>query len=199
MITPKYSRYYTFIQPVIKNPLVKSSAPHIFSLITVAIFTVFVLRPTISTILQLQKNIEDSKQTLEALDKKAQALTLAKQNLESMDPQTRLKIKTILPDKVNVISLINSIQSSLQNQASSSALQIQPLTLVDNTIPEKVNLDLGEINFSLNVQGPYSQLLTVLYNLDRSSRLIKNDSIIINKAPGLNPGLSITGKAYYLK
>lgn len=199
MIAPKYSRYYTYIQPVVKNRLVRSSTPYIFSLITIAVFTVFVLRPTIETILELQKKIELGKQTLNSLNTKAQNLETAKSSLEQMDPEVRLKIKNSVPEKPDVISLITSLQGSMKNQATISGLQIQPLVLIDTNAPKKINLELAEIDFSFNVQGSYAQLLTALNNLNKTSRLIKINSVLISKQPDYPAVLSITGKSYYLK
>lgn len=198
MAAPKYSRYYTYIKPVILNPAVKSSAPYIFSIIAITIFIVFVIRPTISTILELQKNIEESKQTLQSLNKKAQDLSLAKQNLESIDPETLLKIDNSLPRQTNITSLISSLQNAAETQASVSALQIQPLTIFDSKAPHTYS-NVGEIDFSFNVQGSYSELTTVLNNLQKSPRLLSIRTASITKQSDGPAVLSISGKAFFLK
>lgn len=200
MATSKYSRYYTYVKPVIENRIIRSSAPYIFSLITISILTIFAIRPTVSTILNLQKNIEENEKVLQALDSKAQSLIEGKRNLDNLNPEIKVKIEAAAPTKTNVPSVIASLQSSSVNIASVSALQIQPLTIIDNTISEeKALLSLGEINFAHNTQGQFYQLLLSLQNLNKSSRLFNITSVIINKQADGPPVLSITGKAYYLK
>lgn len=197
MSTPKRSRYYTYIKPVITNPTVKSSAPYIFSVLAVIVFTLFVIRPTIATILQLQKNIEESKKTLQQLEKKGQDLTLAKQNLDNLDPQVKIKINSSLPNQVKVAQLISALQLAGGSESSASAIQIQPLTLYENQ--SSTQLAVGEVDFSFNIQGSYSQLLQTLNNLHRSSRLLSIKTVSVSKEPG-EPGiLSVSGKAYFLK
>lgn len=198
MTTARYSRYYTYIQPIVSHPMVKSAAPYIFSMVTIAIFAVFVIRPTVSTILQLQKNITDSGQLLQKLNTKSQTLTEGKQNLDNIDPQARQKIIASIPRQPDVTSIISSIQNAVGTTATISALQIQPITLFEDQPPGN-KMELGEVNFSLNIQGSYSQLLLSLYNLTKTPRLINIGNIAINKQ-GSNPTvISLTGKAYFLK
>lgn len=199
MTTARYSRYYTYIQPALTHPVVKSVAPYIFSMVTIAVFAVFILRPTISTILQLQKNIVDSTKLLKNLNSKAQAITEAKQNLDNLDPQIRQKIVTAVPGQPDVTSIISSIQNAIGSTATISALQIQPITLYDSKAATENKNQLGEVNFSLNIQGSYGELLGALQNLNKSPRLLNIANVAITKQ-GNNPAvISLTGKAYFLK
>lgn len=199
MPAPKYSRYYVYIKPVIENKIARSVAPYIFSIATVSILIVFAIRPTISTIINLQKNIENNQQVLLSLKKKAEDLTNAKTNLDMLNPQVKTKISGKIPPKANIASLIKSLQSSSLNHASVSALQIQPLIIIDNTVPEAKDVFvLDEINFSYNIQGNYQGLMAVLQNLRRAERLIKIDNLVLSRGDGPTI-LSITGKAYFIK
>lgn len=199
MTAAKYSRYYTYIKPVIENKFVKSSAPYIFSLITVTVFILFAIRPTISTILNLQKNIENHRQVYGALEKKENDLTAGRNNLQNLGPEKRKKIDSALPENTDVTSLISSLRNSSGREASVSALQIQPVVLLDSkakspTAPQS----LGEVSFSYNIQGTYGQLLPTLYNLQRSPRLLNISSVVLSSQEGATV-LSVSGKAYFLK
>ncbi|RJP47239.1 MAG: hypothetical protein C4584_00710 [Armatimonadetes bacterium] len=199
MSTPYHSRYYTYIKPVITNPLVKSTAPYIFSFITMTIFIAFVIRPTLSTISQLQKNIETSQQTLDALNQKYQNLSLGRQNLQKMSSQTKQKIATALPDQSEVTALIKHLHQAMGDNASASALQIQPVIIVDNTKKRGDNFSVSEISFSFSIPGSYYQLISTLYNLDKSPRIISINNAVISRQEGGSQVLSVTGKAYFLK
>ncbi|KKR80840.1 MAG: hypothetical protein UU73_C0002G0175 [Candidatus Daviesbacteria bacterium GW2011_GWA1_41_61] len=194
-----YSRYYTYITPVITNKLVKSSTPYIFSVLAVTLFMIFIIRPTLSTIAQLQKNIETHKQILDQLKKKGQDLTLAKQNFDSLDPQTKERIKLALPSQAQVTSLVKSLEDSVKKEASFSALQVQSVTVYDNAAEATTSPNLGEIEFALNAQGSYQQLMATLDYLKHSSRIVTLTNIVLNKPAEGNMSLSVTGKAYLLK
>lgn len=195
---PRYSRYYTYIKPVIQNPMIRSVAPHIFSLITIILFILFALRPTISTIVNLQENLTKSQETLDALEQKGRNLETGRQNLNNLDSTTKQKIKTAVPDQVNISTLIASLQTSVEKGASISAVQIQPLSIYSLN-NQDLATTLGEIDFSFNVSGSYSELLSTVNKLSRSPRLISITTLSISKLPEGRNLLSVTGKAYFLK
>lgn len=193
------SRYHTYIKPVVKNKFVQSSTPHIFTLLTIIILTLFAIRPTISTILNLQKNVVEQKKVLEGLNKKVQSLTEGKRNLEALSPESKSKISQAIPDNPSVVFLIRSLQNTSQTQASASGIQIQPVTLLDNSLPsQEARLNLGEVEFSFNNQGPFSQLVDTLSNVSKAPRIISLTSVLMSKQSDSQPVLSITGKSYYL-
>lgn len=199
MADSRYSRYYVYIKPVIGNKYVRSFAPYIFSLLSLIIFIIFAIRPTILTILELQKSIQDNQAVLNILNQKSKDLTDGKSNLEHMDPEIKNKINNSLPKTPAVTNLISNLQMSATNTASVSALQIQPITIYNNTVNPKAAASLDELVFSFNTQGSYSQLISVLENLTKSSRLINFTSAIFSKTTEGATSLSISGKGYYLK
>lgn len=196
-----HSRYYTYVKPFMRNRYIQSFSPYIFSLISVMVFTVFAIRPTVSTILSLQTSISENRQILDKLDEKAQSLTLGKQNLENIPQEKNIKLKTALPEHASITTLVSNLQNASTKQASASALQIQPVTLIDLSAEKetKIGLSLQNIAFSYNEQGSFPQLMITLENLQNSSRLINIESVVISKNKDGSPILSITGKGYYLK
>lgn len=199
--TNRYSRYYKYIKPVIENKLVRSYTPYIFSLTTITILVVFAIRPTITTILALQKTHNENQKTIEALDKKIEDLTIAQKNLQNIDPNIIVKINTLVPAQPSVTTLIASLQNASVKYASISALQIQPVIVIDNrTAPDKARLATDEVEFSYNIQGSFVQLSTILQNLTQSPRLITIKSLTLTKQSETpTTSLSINGKAYFLK
>lgn len=196
-MNPKLSRYYTFIKPLTQNRLIRTYSGLIFSLISIIIFSLFALKPTISTILNLQKQIEEKQSILKDLNQKAQDLTTAKDNLNRINSETLKKLDNLLPDKTDPSSLAEAI-NSLSTQASISAFQLQPTTLVGD--PQNLSKKplLEPIGFNFNATGSYSNLLSLLGALNRLPRLISIDSVNItpNQAGLL---MSVSAKAYYLK
>lgn len=201
----RYYRYYTYIQPFLKIPFVKTYGLHILSIITMAVFIVFAIKPTVETILILQKKIADSKEILAKITQKSQNLSLAKENFRNLNLETKSKIQTAVPTNFELGNLIQALeQTTSDNQASMSALQIQPLTIDERSTALQNGVlsqskTLTEILFTYNVEGSYQNLISVLDQLQTNSRLISLDNLIINKSDESGLIMSISGKAYYLK
>lgn len=195
----RYSRYYTYIKPVTKLPIIKSYGLHILTIVTLTIFIVFAIKPTIETIITLQKKLTDQQEILKQITKKSEDLTKASKNYQSLDPLVKQKIEISLPTKTDLRTLTNQLeQSALITQASISALQVQPLTFNAKNRTDKKSL--SEISFTYNIEGSYQNLLRALDSLQKSNRLISIDSLTLNKVIDSSTILmSVTGKAYYLK
>lgn len=194
-----YSRYFTYIRPVTKILIIRTYGSTIFTLLITAIFIIFAIRPTIETILVLQKKLEDSNQVLQKVNLKANNLTVGKQNYENLDPAFKSKLSSAIPDSVQLRTVIETLeQSASNNEASVSALQFQPLDIaarVKDTIGA-----LSEIEFIFNAEGKYENLISLLQELRSSARLISIDSLSLSKiTEGEGLVMSITGKAYFLK
>lgn len=195
----QYSRYFTYIKPLSRSPIVKTYGSIIFTLVIITIFILFAIKPTVETILILQKKLADTSQVLDKVNKKANDLSLGKQNYDNLDQQIKLKIAQAIPPIVELKSITQTLEQSAKvHEASISALQIQPLTLgikSENTVGS-----IGEVNFTFNVEGNYQNLILLLQDLKLSSRLVSIDKLSISKASeGSGLIMSISGKAYYIK
>lgn len=194
-----YSKYFTYIKPVTKLPIVKTYGSTIFTLIVVTIFIFYAIKPTVETILVLQKKLEDSSQVLEKVNQKAVNLSQGKTNLENMDPTVKSKIENTIPDTTNLKSLIQSLEQTAKvYEASISALQIQPLVI--ETVGDNRLGKIADLGFTFNVEGKYENLISLLQELRSSVRLVSIDSLSLSKSSeGEGLIMSISGKAYYLK
>lgn len=194
-----YSRYFTYIKPVTKLRIVRTYGSTIFTLIIITIFIFFAIKPTIETIIVLQKKLDDSNAVLKKVNQKVNDLSLGKTNYEKLPTQAKSQIDTAIPEIARLKSVIQSLEQTARNhEASISALQIQPLVLLT-----KSNNQLGtlsEIAFTFNIEGNYQQLISILQDLKSSARLISIDNLSIAKPPdGTGLIMSISGKAYYIK
>ena len=194
-----YSRYFTYIKPVTGLPVIKTYGSTIFTLLIVLIFIFFAIKPTVETILVLQKKLEDAEGIYQKVTQKANDLSLGKQNFDNLDPAVKDKINSALPDNVELKSLIETLeQLANTHQASISALQIQPLTLEAKS--DKQLGTIAEVEFTFNIEAEYRNIISFLQDLQVSSRLISIDRVTVNKIEeGSTLIMSISGKAYYLK
>ena len=194
----KYFRYYTYIEPIIKNPLIKTYGYAIFTMVMTAIFILFAIKPTLETIVVLQKKLTTQKETLKKIDKKISDLGTAQTNYKNINPDSKSKVILSVPANADLANLIRNLESTtLGTTASISALQFQPLVI---NRKEEFSNKLQEISFTFNIEGSYDTLKSVLQNLYGSTRLFTVESLSFNKvATGSILLMNITGKAYFIK
>ncbi len=198
--TNRYSRYYTYIQPALRSPIVKKYGGYTLTVVTIIIFIVFAIKPTIETISVLQQKLENSKQTLLKVNQKTENLQLGRKNYQALGTDTINKINAAIPTQVSLKSLVEPLESAANiNQASISALQVEPISITQKDT-DGTNLALDKIVFTYNTEGSFLTLLKVLQLLQDSPRLTAIDSVVFTKAPDSKVLLmSISGKAYFLK
>lgn len=199
-MNPKSSRFYTYIKPFVKNRYVKTYSSLVFSLIAMTIFAIFAIRPTILTILDLNKNIEEQKSTLKKLEEKESQLEILKENLQKIDSQTTTALNTVLPDNPALPHFMD-VMSSLSDryQASVSGLQFQPTVLNASSVNPQTIGTTSEIEFTINLNGSYSSLVNLLQTLNQTDRLIKIVTVNFNKPEDINLIISVNGNTVYLK
>lgn len=197
--THRYFRYFTYIKPITGIPIVKTYAPAIFTILTMAVFVIFAIKPTIETILVLQKKLNDADTIVAKVNAKAENLSQARENYQKLDKTVKDKVQAAIPDGIDLKSLIQNLEQAARTyEASISALQIQPIALV--ATQDHTELKLQEASFIFNLETSYQRATAILQDLARSSRLISIDKITLNRAgEGKNLILSIAGKAYFLR
>lgn len=193
-----YSKYYTYIKPITKLPIIKTYGSMVFTLGIITFFIFYAIKPTVETILILQKKLEDTTIILDQINLKAKNLSQGKSNLENMNPNTKSKIENLIPNTVSLKSVIQTLEKTTQlHQASISALQIQPIT-VEPKSDDSVGT-VENIGFIFNTQGEYKNLVSILQDLKRSDRLLTIDSVSFSNQEESGLIMSISGKVYYLK
>lgn len=196
---PRKTKYFTYIKPILRNKAARTYGPVMFSLVTIAIFSVFAVKPTVETIISLQKSISEQNELLDKVTTKADNLVLGRRNYQNIDSEVRIKLESLIPNSLFLPTIINNLNAlAISNQASISAIQFQPSVL--EPTPESLNKNAGlkEITFIINTQGSYNSLVNFLTNLS-NERLIEVQSIIFNKTEENPLSMTINAKAYYLK
>lgn len=194
-----YSKYFTYIKPLTRIPIVKNYGSTIFTIFITMIFIIFAIKPTIETILVLQKKLSDSNQVFKKITEKAENLSTGRQNYDQMDMNIKAKIQSYIPDLPQIKSITQSLEQTAQkHSASVSALQIQPLEISPKE--EDHVGSITEISFIFNTTGNYQNLISLLQDLKSNDRLIKIDSLSLSTlTEGEGIIMSISGKAYYIK
>ena len=199
-MNPYYSRYYTFIKPIIRDKRVKTYAPLIFSLILSIIFAIFAIKPSLAAIASLQKSIAEKKEVLSKLETKANNLSEGRKNYQNLSDNGKQKLEKLIPNKTDISGLVNALTSlANENQASISGLQFQPTVLTGTPKVLVNNTKLDEVSFTLNITGTYQNTVSLLDALNFTSRLLILSSVTMNKQEGTALTRTINGKAFVLK
>ena len=195
----QYSRYFTYIKPLGKLPIIKYYGSTIFTLLTISLLTVFAIKPTIETILVLQKQIVNSNEILGKVTQKANDLSLGKTNYDNLDQGIKGKIAAAIPDTIDIKSFTQTLEQSAKNhEASISALQVQSF-VIEAKSEDKPGV-ISEISFNFNTEGNYKNLNGLLQDLKTSGRLISIEHLSLSKTSD-NQSLimALSGKVFYLK
>jgi len=194
------SRYYTYIRPVLRNKTVKTYSSLIFSLVTITILLIYAIRPTLTTIVSLQKSIDEHREILENLNKKVSDLTQGRKNYEAIDPDLKIKLVDLLPYSPAIPSLINNLLTITNaSNATVSGLQIQPIDMEKPPKTLSKDAQLKEVELTFSIQGTYAQSTHILQSLKNISRLIKIESVVFNKPVDSPLIMTVNAKALFIK
>ena len=181
----------------------------LLSLITITIFSMFALRPTLLTISQLIKDNKAKQETINKMDQKIKNISIA-QNVYDQNIEKIPLIEQAVPNTPTPENLLRQIEG---------IAYLDSVTIVGSTVNEVVligeekkksskneikNLpeNVSTITFSVNVTGPYLSLYKFLIDIENSRRPFIISSININSSTKNQEPIIvmlITGQTPYIK
>lgn len=209
------ARYRTYLEPAFKTPKTKAYTMLVLSLFAIAFFGLFAIRPTVVTIISLQKEIKQSREVDDKLAKKIDDLHTAEEVLSRVSPKKGLVLQAIPPNP-NIALLLRGIEARAQmSGVTLGAMQVRSLNLegeearsqatasaqLSDEEVQKIALSgkpLNEIKISLNLTGTEQAIMSFLHELAQYRRIITMDQIrfaATEKSGGFTVELGIT--AYY--
>lgn len=195
----RYQSYFLSIHNAYKGRAdLKMFLEILLSLVTISIFGVFALRPTILTIAGLYQEIKTKKETLSQMDSKITSLQSAQNTLNEQSAILPI-LETSIPISPKPEDFIRQIRGlANKNSVSVSGFSIEKITLKGGAVTEGA----GTMSFSGGVSGNYANLLTFLQDLG-NLRMPVNISLFnlsvskTEKEAGLS--LAISGSVPYLE
>ena len=186
-----YLRYKDFFLNVLRlyksKPNFKIYLELILSLSAMVIFSIFAIRPTIITIIGLNKEIRGKEETVVKLKQKIKNLQTASMTLQAEANRLPLIIQAV-PNLASPEVFVKQIE----NIASQNGVIILKLSASE---------EINELPFSISVTGHYASLSSFLKSVENLRRPVKFDSFaIISSVADLEKvlTLTITGKLPYL-
>lgn len=183
-----YLRYKSFYLNILKayqtKPNLKIYLEIILSLITVAIFSVFAIKPTITTIIELNNEIKAKQGMIDQMNRKITNLKTASNLLQS-ENQSLLLIEQAIPKTSNSEVLLSQIES-LANQYQLNILNISMSDVAVSGEPVKpikkdeiLPSNAKPVDFSVSVSGDYLNLYNFLNAMEQLRRPVKIDGLSI--------------------
>lgn len=201
---PRLRYYYRGLIPLFEKPKVAAYTMLVLSLFTVSIFGAFAIRPTLATIAQLTKRIEDQKLVNIRMDDKIAQLRVAQIEYQNIRPDLDA-IFGALPDTPQASALLGKLNRTLiENNIDIVILQINSVIL---TKPQQPSPSSTIIAFTLNGKASYQDILLFVDLLTRTDRILTIDSVDIGALPQVQGGsftqgellnITIRGKSYVL-
>jgi hypothetical protein len=218
-----YQRYLSQIKEIYKKREdIKVYSGLILSLLTISFFGFFAIKPTLSTIASLVKEIKDKREVNQKLQEKINALTLAQGELlqvsEALTPKPNLALfinqLEVLAKKnnlkINSLSFSSVIFYEQKKETLKSKEGAQEEEIIGEINPKEkpqekekkspeTKQDYRENNFSFQSSGTLADLKKLLENLENFRRIVKTEKVSLTQEKDQNWTLALNGKIFYQK
>ncbi|MBI2009691.1 MAG: type 4a pilus biogenesis protein PilO [Candidatus Chisholmbacteria bacterium] len=173
----RYRQYYGNLRKIYERPIVKVSFFVLLSFMTVTFFSLLAIRPTLTTIGLLVREIEDKRKVDAALDTKIAALNVLQGELGNLSEELVL-VENVLPADAAADRLLLTFEYlAAQNNVTLVATDIDPEG-------EEGRQSLGEqevvgVPVSLTVGGNFADVKAFLETIERLDRIIILDEVML--------------------
>lgn len=201
----RYRRYFVNLAALYQKKEVIVYTGLTLSFLAIAFFGLLALRPTLVTIANLLKELEDKKEINQKLQTKINNLNQAQVSYSQV-AKTIVLVDQALPQNHSLTEIVYQIE--VLAQKSSLTLRSVAFESVNLQGQEpskkavsKTTSGLNEIIFSLTASGEFTNLQTFLASLENLRRIITIDSFSLSQVRGEETpiiNLNLSGKAYYL-
>ena len=192
---PKESKLFLAVLPVLKEEKTKKFTTLSLSFITIAFFGLFAISPTVGTISDLQKQLDDNTFVHQQLQTKIQNLTTLQ--TKYADVQSRLDpVYAALPTS----PAFDIFSGEVHQLAVTSGVQLNRLqTFPIDIAPIPAATKYLAYAFSIEAQGDLPSVQRFITQLATIDRLMTFDGIDYNRTGRLDPTFRaiIRGKTYF--
>jgi Tfp pilus assembly protein PilO len=194
----EYSKYLAFM-PDLKQERTKKFTTIVLTLVASIILAIFAVSPTLSTIANLQKQINDNIFVDQKLQQKINDLSVLQQKYA--DIQNNLSVIT---DAIPTSPQIPLLVAQIQTVAKDAGLKLDSFQTFEVDFSKvAANKDYSSFDFGLSAEGTYQQTTDFLNNLVNFQRIITIDSVLLSKTDSTNTNnsnvlqLNIKGTAFF--
>ncbi len=158
-----------------EKPVARVSTALVFSVICIGFFGIFAIRPTLQTMTELVKQIEEKKDLDQKLTQKITALTTAQRELSIKEASFPI-LDTAIPSTPKFTELLTVLEKvASEKQVSFTGASIPQVPIEQSEVLEVENnkaVTLESLPLSLTFSGSYEQLISLLQELSALQRLL---------------------------
>lgn len=193
-----YRSKYFKVPTQLKGEKTQTVTTLILTLIAFSFLGFFAISPTLSTITELQKQLEDYNFVENQLNQKITNLSILQQKYNLLQKDLPV-IMSAIPQNPTAPFLFGQIQN-IAKDSNVSLIRIQSSSIELSKQIEGAD-KYSSFNFSLEVEGSYKNMLIFLSSLSNYERILILDSISVNKNSEKKEGLrlNIRGKTLFKK
>lgn len=190
----RYRKYFLNIAALYqKRPDIRMFVEIILTLSTIILFSLFAIKPTVLTIIDLVNQISAKKDTITILDSKISALTTARTNYNRISDFIPA-IEQAIPKSPSIETYIENIYALTQeNNLEILGVSVGQITIKGEDIAAKKIKGLkplpdgsGNIAISISVKGDYLSTINLVKGMENLRRPIKVDSFDIGTTSSKN-------------
>ncbi len=159
-----------------KNPVAKVSLELVFSIIAIIFFAIFAIKPTLLTMSELVKEIQDKKLLDDQLAQKVASLNTAQSQYQKFSSQFYLLNQSI-PKTADLMQSLKIVEKL----ASENGLVVQGITI--SAVPDETNAATADkakrelITFNIDVAGDYLKIRQFIEDIMDSRRMMLIDQV----------------------
>jgi len=193
---PKESKLFLSIAPFLKEKRTQQFSTLSFTFITIAFFGIFAINPTVGTIVDLQKQLNDNTFVDQQMQKKISNITSLQTQYQQI--QSNLTpVYDVVPVSPAIEVFVGQVHKlAAQNNIQLNRVQTLPVDVSPRTIASAKYLAYA---FALEGQGFFTDLQKYVTSLATFNRLISFDTVDFTRVGRLDPTfrMLIRGKTYF--
>lgn len=174
-----------YLGPMVKNPIFRAYFSIVLSIFTIAIFLAFAVRPTISTIVSLQKQISDKQDLNRRLDEKINALSKLQNDYQMVEKDLPV-IFSVMPENPAVSDAV----ILLEKTATASGVKLAGITIANadyTRVPAASGAAVASVSsslvpVSLDITGEFDNIKNFLEQLAGLPRVIAPVETAVTKS-----------------
>lgn len=188
----QYGRYLELI-PNFKKEKAQKFTTIVLTIIAIIMLAIFAINPTLSTIANLQKQLDDAKFVVERLDTKINNLSILQTKYETLKADLPIVYEAV--PKTEEVAILTGQLQTVASENNVAIVSVQSSNFADSN-------DFSYFIFTVSMQGTYEDLMNFLNKIVNMQRIVYLDDINISTSGEENKNLlnlSAKGVALYKK
>lgn len=182
----QYQEYRQYIDSIVekaKAPAARVSLAVVGTIIFSGFLAVFAIKPTLTTVAGLWKEINTEKEIIIGLDRKLKLLQTARQNYDKASSKLYLLDKA-LPETIEVENMAKDLESlALDNGLSTLEFKQENFWLLQPQPTDNSSIKISGVDVKMSVGGQESQVRNFTANLEKMGRMVKIESMTVRSVP----------------